>query len=128
MWPDAATQREAVAHPSPALALSWRTGHGRQRGATPQALSPRDPLRRADLTARPRLAKGGPECPSRMMREYHVRFPGEGALATAPPYPASRTRGHDWFPGCVAHSAPAAAEPGRSARSGHILLGGDSSG
>src|SRR5918911_3932744 len=91
MWPAAAHQREAMAHPPPALALSRRTGHGGQRGVAPQAFPPYDPLRQEALTALPRLAKGGPEGPSRMMREYHVRFRGGGRSAMASRYPATLT-------------------------------------
>jgi RNA-directed DNA polymerase len=38
---------------------------------------------------RPRLAKGGPECPSRRKREFHVRFRGGGKVAIPSRYPAT---------------------------------------
>src|SRR5947209_8069568 len=54
-----------------------------------------------------------------MRRKVPVRFLGEGALVTAPPYPTSRPGPHVAVPGFIAHSAAPAAELYRSA---HVFL------
>src|SRR5262249_34966739 len=90
LWPDAATQRETLAHSSSALALSWRRGHGGQSGAAAPALSPADSLWPATLTAWAASCERRTGMPGRMMREYHVRFRGGGEVARPPRYPASR--------------------------------------
>ena len=57
VWPTAADQRQTLAHPSAAMAESWRAGHGRQPGITPRSLSPADALWTAHGRPGPRLAR-----------------------------------------------------------------------
>jgi hypothetical protein len=86
-----------VADPPPGQARRRRRGRAGQPGVAPRQLPPADPQPRVWHGIRPRLARGVREGLSCVRRKTHVQFLGEGALATAPPYPTGggRTDGHE---------------------------------